>query len=163
MAAVDYFLKIDGIPGESNDSKHKGEIEVDSFSWGATNAGSHASGGGGGTGKVVFQDLHFTTHVNKSSPLLMLACASGQHIKKATLYVRKQGGEQQEYYTLKLHDVVVTSYQSGGSATGGDSVPTDQFSLSFTTIHYDYKPQKAEGDLDAAVESGWNVKKNHKA
>jgi type VI secretion system secreted protein Hcp len=162
MAAVDYFLKIDGIPGESNDAKHKGEIEVDSFSWGATNAGSHASGGGGGTGKVVFNDLHFTTHVNKSSPLLMLACASGQHIKKAVLTCRKAGGDQQEYYTVTLEDVMISSYQTGGHA-GGDAIPTDQVSINFTSIKFEYKPQKADGSLDSAVNAGWNLKENKKA
>src|SRR5438270_6686608 len=108
--ASDYLLEIDGIKGESSDNKHPGTIEIDSFSWGATNSGAMSAGGGGGAGKVSFQDLHFTTKVNKSSPLLMLACASGQHIKKAVLYVRKQGGDQQEYYTITLADVLVTSY-----------------------------------------------------
>ena len=112
--ASDYLLEIDGIKGESNDSKHPGTIEVDSFSWGETNAGSHGSGGGGGAGKVNFQDLHFTTSVNKSSPLLALACATGQHIKKAVLFVRKQGGDQQEFYTITMEDLLVSSYQSGG-------------------------------------------------
>ena len=160
--ASDYLLEIDGIKGESSDSKHKDTIEIESFSWGATNAGSHASGGGGGAGKVVFQDLHFTTHVNKSSPLLMLACATGQHIKKAVLFVRKQGGDQQEFYTVTLEDILVSSYQSGGHA-GGGSVPTDQFALNFTKIKYEYKPQKADGSLDSAQTAGWDVKKNVKA
>src|SRR5262245_7006243 len=100
MAAVDFFLKIEGIDGESTDDKHKGEIDIQSFSWGVTNTGSHGAGGGGGTGKSVFQDLHFTTHVNKSSPKLMLACATGEHLKKAVLTVRKAGKDQQEYYKV---------------------------------------------------------------
>lgn len=161
--ASDFLLEIDGIKGESNDTKHPGTIEIESFSWGATNSGAHATGGGGGAGKVSFQDLHFSTGVNKSSPLLMLACASGQHIKKAVLFVRKQGGDQQEYYTITLEDVLVSSYQSGGSSGGGASVPTDQFSLNFTQIKYEYKPQKPDGSLDSAVSAGWNVKKNVKA
>jgi len=159
--ASDYLLEIDGIKGESSDKKHAGTIEIQSFSWGATNVGSHSAGGGGGAGKVAFQDLHFTTGVNKASPLLMLACASGQHIKKATLYVRKQGGEQQEFYTIKMEDLLVSSYQSGGSE-GSESVPTDQFSLNFTKIKFSYKPQKPDGSLDSAVEAGWDVKSNVK-
>src|SRR3954471_6625325 len=106
--ASDYLLEIDGIKGESKDDKHAGTIEISSFSWGATNSGSSASGTGGGAGKVSYQDIHFTTSVNKSSPLLMLACASGQHIKKAVLFVRKQGGDQQEFYTITLEDVLVS-------------------------------------------------------
>src|SRR5215216_4001780 len=98
MAASDYLLEIEGVKGESSDKKHPGTIEVESFSWGVTNSGSHAGGAGGGAGKASFQDVHFTSSVNKSSPLLMLACASGQHIKKAVLFVRKQGAEQQDFY-----------------------------------------------------------------
>src|SRR5262245_33118469 len=113
MAAVDYLLEIDGIKGESGDSKLPGTIEIESFSWGATNSGSHSTGGGGGAGKVVYQDIHFVTGVNKSSPALMLACASGQHIKKAVLHVRKQGGTQEEYYTLTMTDLLVSSFQEG--------------------------------------------------
>jgi type VI secretion system secreted protein Hcp len=118
-------------------------------------------GSGGGAGKVSYQDLHCTTGVNKSSPLLMLYCANGQHIKKAVLHVRKQGGDQQEYYTVTMSDLLVSSYQSGGQA-GGSSVPTDQFSLNFTTIKFDYKPQKADGTLDSAIAGGWDLKKNAK-
>src|SRR5215467_4457174 len=88
--ASDYLLEIEGIKGESKDSKHPNTIEVESFSWGASNDGSAAHGSGAGTGKVHFQDVHFTTQVNKSSPELLLACANGKHIKKAQLFVRKQ-------------------------------------------------------------------------
>ena len=92
--ASDFLLEIDGIKGESKDKKHKETIEVESFSWGATQPGSFASGQGGGAGKVTFQDIHFTSTVNKASPLLAKACATGQHIKKAVLFVRKAGGTQ---------------------------------------------------------------------
>jgi type VI secretion system secreted protein Hcp len=159
--ASDYLLEIEGIKGESNDSKHKGTIEIDSFSWGETNSGAHATGGGGGAGKVHFQDIHFTTGVNKSSPLLMLACATGQHIKKAQLFVRKQGGDQQEYYTITMEDLLVSSYQSGGHGSS-NSVPTDQFSLNFSKIKFEYKPQKPDGSLDSAVSAGYDLKQNKK-
>lgn len=86
---VDYFLKIDGIDGESNDPRRLSTIEVLSWSWGETNASSVGSGGGGGTGKVSMQEFHFTCRLDKSSPLLMRACAQGQHISRATLYIRK--------------------------------------------------------------------------
>ncbi len=157
--ASDYLLEIDGIKGESSDSKHKGTIEIDSFSWGATNSGSHASGGGGGSGKVSFQDLHFTTSVNKASPLLMLSCATGKHIKKAVLFVRKAGGDQQDYYKVTMEDLLVSSYQSGGHA-GGNAIPTDQFSLNFTKIEFAYKPQMADGSLDSEILHKYDVKQN---
>ena len=114
MGAVDYFLKIEGIAGESADSKHKGEIDIQSFSWGATQSGSFAMGGGGGAGKVAMQDFHFVMKMNKASPKLMLACANGEHIKKATLVCRKAGKEQQEYLKVEFGDILVSSYQSLG-------------------------------------------------
>jgi len=159
--ASDYLLKIDGIDGESNDSKHKGEIEIQSFSWGVSNGGSHSGGSGGGAGKASFQDVHFTTVVNKSSPKLMLACATGEHIKKAVLTVRKQGKDQQEFYVIAISDLLVSSYQSGGHE-GSGALPTDQFSLNFTKIEFDYKEQKADGTLGGSIKTGYDVKTNKK-
>jgi len=151
MAAVDYFLKIDGIAGESPDSKHKNEIHIHSWTWGETNSGSHASGGGGGAGKVVINDFHFVMPVNKASPKLFLACATGQHIKEATLFCRKAGKEQQEFLKIKLTDLLVSSFKSGGSAEGDSVVPVDEVDLNFTKIEWNYAPQKADGTLDAPV------------
>ena len=159
--ASDYLLKIDGIKGESTDKKHPDEIEIESFSWGATQSGTFAAGGGGGAGKVSFQDIHFTTKVNAASPNLMIACATGQHIKSALLTVRKAGKDQQEYYTVKLSDNLVSSYQSGGSE-GSASLPVDQFSLNFAKIEFEYKTQKADGTLGAGIKGGWDLKQNVK-
>jgi type VI secretion system secreted protein Hcp len=155
------MLKIDGIKGESTDSKHKDEIEIESFSWGATQPGTFASGGGGGAGKVSFQDIHFTTKVNAASPNLLLACATGMHIKSATLTVRKAGKDQQEFYIVKMTDNLVSSYQSGGSE-GSNALPVDQFSLNFAKIEFEYKSQKPDGTLGAPVKGGWDLKANKK-
>jgi type VI secretion system secreted protein Hcp len=160
MAAVDYFLKIEGIEGESTDDKHKNEIDVMSWSWGETQSGTHAGGGGGGAGKVSMQDFNFVMSVNKASPKLMLACATGEHIKGAKLTCRKAGGEQQEYLTITFSDLLVSSYQTGGSA--GDSVPIDQASLNFAKLEFEYKPQKPDGSLDSPVKTGYDVKLNKK-
>ena len=116
MSAVDYFLKIDGIKGESQDSKHGGEIEIQSFSWGATQSGSFAQGGGGGAGKVTMQDFHFTVFHGVASPKLMLACATGQHIPSAVLTARKAGKDQQDYMKVSFYDLLISSFQTGGSA-----------------------------------------------
>jgi type VI secretion system secreted protein Hcp len=99
--------------------------------------------------------------MNKATPKLMLACASGEHIKKAELVCRKAGKEQQEYLKIVLSDVLVSSYQTGGSA-GSSVVPMDQISLNFAKIEFEYKPQKADGTLDAAAKSGWDLKANKK-
>ena len=133
MAAVDYFLKFDGIKGESADAKHKDEIDIESWSWGETHPGSAGHGGGGGAGKVTMQDFHFVMRLNRASPPLMKACATGQHIKTATLSGRKAGKGQMDYLTFKFHDVLVSSYQTGGSEQA-DVVPTDQVSFNFAKI-----------------------------
>jgi type VI secretion system secreted protein Hcp len=162
MATVDYFLKIDGIDGESTDSKHKNEIDVLSWSWGETQSGTMAGGGGGGAGKVAMQDFHFVMKVNKASPKLLQACACGEHVKKAVLICRKAGKDQQEYLKITLSDLIVSSYQTGGSS-GTDIVPTDQISLNYSKIEFEYKEQKADGTLGGAVKGGWNLKENKAA
>jgi type VI secretion system secreted protein Hcp len=162
MAVVDYFLKIDGIDGESGDAKHKGEIVLQSWSWGASQSGTFASGtGGGGAGKVQMQDFHFVMQQNKASPKLMLACASGEHIKKAVLTCRKAGKEQQEFLKITLQEVLVSSYQSGGSASS-DLIPQEQISLNYAKSEMEYKPQKPDGTLDASVRVGWDLVANKK-
>jgi type VI secretion system secreted protein Hcp len=161
--AVDLFLKIDGIPGESADKAHKDEIELESFSWGETNAGAaHPGGGGGGAGKVQIQDLHFVARVNKASPTLMLACATGKHLKQAVLTARKAGKGQQEFLIFKFSDLLVSSFQTGGSAHG-DTVPIDQVSFNFGKIEMEYKPQQPDGSLGQSVKAGWDVKANQPA
>ena len=159
--AADFFLEIDGIKGESSDKKHKGTIDVESFSWGLSQQGTMAYGGGGGAGKASFQDLTFSSRVGKHSPLVAHHCASGKHIKKATLFVRKAGEEQHDYYIITLTDVLVSSYSSGGSS-GGDSVPTDQFSINFAQVKWEYKVQDEKGAVAPGSEFSWNLKENVK-
>src|SRR5258705_12686130 len=107
MAAVDYFLKLEGIDGESADHKHKGSIDLESWSWGESQSGTHGSGGGGGAGKVQMQDFSFLMKHNKASPKVMLAGANGEHIKKTTLTCRKAGKEQTEVPNVKLSQLLV--------------------------------------------------------
>src|SRR5262249_36754050 len=121
MAAVDYFLKLEGIDGESNDAKHKNEIELQSWSWGEAQHGSHAGGSGGGAGKVRMEGFHLMMKIKKPPPKLMLAGATGDNIKKAVLTCRKAGKEQQEFLKVTLHELLVSSYQTGGS-DGGDII-----------------------------------------
>jgi type VI secretion system secreted protein Hcp len=158
MAAVDYFIKFDGIKGESADAKHKDEIDVESWSWGESNSGGASSrGGGAGAGKVSMQDFHFVMRLNRASPGLMKACATGQHIKMATLTARKAGKEQHEYLTFKFHDVLISSYQTGGSEHA-DIVPIDQVSLRFAKIEVEYKQQKPDGSLAPGDKFGFDLK-----
>ena len=159
MAQVDYFLKVEGVDGESTDDKHKGEIQLESWSFGGTNAGSFNSGGGGGTGKVALGDFHFVKKIDKASAKLFTSCCTGEHLKKATLVCRKAGKDQQEFLTIVLSPVLVSSYQTGGSA-GSDVIPMDQIALNFGKIEFKYKEQKPDGSLGGEVIGGWDVTTN---
>jgi type VI secretion system secreted protein Hcp len=155
--AIDYFLKIDGIQGESTDAKHKGEIDVQSWSWGLTRPVAPGGGGGGGsTGRAVFQALTVVAPTSAASPNLFLSCASGKHHKSAILTGRKAGKAQQDFLTLTLTDVLVSAYQAGGSEAG-ETVPLDQVSLTYSKFRMEYKAQKADGSLGSAVKAGWDV------
>jgi len=161
MAQVDYFLKIDGVDGESTDDKHKGEIELDSFSFGASNAGSFQSGGGGGSGKVIMADMHIVKKVDKASAKLFTSCATGEHLKTATLVCRKAGKDQQEFLTIVLSPILISGFQNGGSA-GSDVIPMDQVSINYGKIEFKYKEQKPDGSLGGEVVGGWDVTTNKK-
>ena len=155
--AVEVFLKLGDINGESQDARHAGEIEVLAWSWGVSNAGGPQGGsGGGGAGKVAFNDLTLTHPMDKASPLLMKACATGQHIKEGTLAARKAGRGQQDYLVIKMSDILVTSIQSSGSG----EQPTESVSLQFGKVDLQYTPQKPDGSLDEGVRFTYDIKAN---
>src|SRR4051794_41845751 len=163
MAAFEYFLRIDGIAGESTDKTHKGEIAVESFSWGEarTGLGGVGGGGSGSGGKVQVQDLHVTALTSKAGPNLLLACASGTHVKSAVLSARRAGSKQPgDFLTFSLSDVLVATYQITGSDT---EPPRDAVSLSFGRIDVEYKEQKADGSFGASTKARWDVTKSAKA
>ena len=152
--ASDIFAKIGDIKGESLDNKHKGEIEVLSWSWGLTHAGTTSGGGGGGAGKASFHDLSFTHKIDKASPVLMQACATGVHLKEATITHRKAGKGQQEFLIFKMNDLIVTAVASGDSEGG----QLETVSLAFAKIDLEYRPQKADGSLDAGIHFKYDIK-----
>ena len=156
--AVDYYLKIAGIDGESTKKGVENHIEVLSWSWGETNSGSMSHGGGGGTGKVSMQDFNFSMTINKATSKLWLACATGEHLKEALLTCREAGKEQQVYFTVKFTDLLISSYQIGGAA-GDDHKPVDHVSFNYTKIETEYKPQKADGTLESPIKAGYDLKK----
>jgi type VI secretion system secreted protein Hcp len=161
--AMDMFIKFEpDVPGESQDSAHKDEIDVLAWSWGASNSGSAHSGGGAGSGKVNVQDLSFTKYVDKASPDLLQKVCDGTHFTKATLIVRKAGGTSPlEYLTITMGEkVFVTSASTGGS--GGEDRLTENVTLSFATVQVDYKEQTADGGVGATPSAGWNIAANTK-
>jgi len=159
METIDYFLKIDGIMGESQDTKHTGEIEVGTWSWGETAAMPTAPGTGGSAGKVTLQPLTFTSRISKASPLLMMACASGRHIKNAVLTVRRGGKAQAEFLTITLGDVLVSSFQTASGGEDGSPL-VDSISLNFSTIRVEYRETKPDGTVGTPVIFAWDAKRN---
>lgn len=161
MAVADFFLKIDGIEGESQDAKHKNEIHINNWHWGATNEGSADTGGGLGAGKVQMHDFSFQMDLQKASPKLFLACSSGQHIKSAILTCRKAGGDQQEFLKVTFSDLLISSHKTHGE---GDErvLPLEDITFNFVKIEHEYKEQQADGSLGGAIKTGWDVKLNKK-
>jgi type VI secretion system secreted protein Hcp len=158
--AVDMFLKLDGIKGESADHKHKDEIHLQSFSWGLSQTGAHGAGGGGGAGKVSVHDISINKAVDKSSPALMLACCNGKHIKDGLITVRKAGEKPLEYLKIKLVDILISGVQNAGH---GSDLLTENVTLNFAKFHVEYQEQKSDGSGQPAGEMGWDVKANQKA
>src|SRR5262245_41740755 len=155
--ASDTFAKIGDIKGESLDAKHKDEVDMLSWSWGLSNETSGPGpGGGGAAGKPSFKDLQFTHVIDKASPGFMTACATGQHIKDATITARKAGHAQQEYLIIKMNEVVITNV---ALASTGDP-PIESVTLQFGKIDLEYRPQKQDGSLDTGVHFKFDLKAN---
>ncbi len=156
--AVDMFLKIDDIEGESVDDVHAGEIDVLSWSWGMSQSGSTHTGPGGGAGKVNVQDLSFTHWIDKSSANLMKMCCNGKHFEEATLVVRKAGEMPLEYLILTMKAGLISSVSTGGS--GGEDRLTENVTLNFSEFKTEYVPQMPDGSGDASIIVGWNIAMN---
>ena len=158
--AVDMFIKIGDIKGESTDDKHKGEIDVLSWSWGATQSGTSGHGGGAGSGKVQLQDLTITHYLDKSTTALLKHCCDGTHIDQIILTVRKAGGTALEYLKITCKDVIVSSITTGGS--GGQDRLTENVTFNFAKIKMEYTPQTAKGAGEASLIQGWDQAANKK-
>ena len=155
--AANIFAKIGDIKGESLDSKHKDEIEVLSFSWGLANADVTGPGGGGGTGKATFHDLAIVHKIDKATPNLLRACATGEHLKEATITHRKAGKGQLEFLIVKMNDVIITGVTHGGT---GAQPGSETVSLAFAKVDLEFKPQKPNGSLDVGIHFKFDIKGN---
>ncbi len=159
--AVDMFLKLDGIKGESKDHKHKDEIHIESFSWGMNQQGTMSAGGGGGAGKVSVHDISITKVVDKSSPELMLHCCNGKHIPTGLITVRKAGENPVEYLKIKLTDILISGVQAAGH---GSEQLTESLSINFSKFEVAYQEQGKGGAAEGGpVMMGWDIKQNIKA
>ena len=156
-AASDLFLQFAGIKGGSQDEKHKDWIDVLSYSWGATQSGSFQFGGGGGAGKVQFQDFNFTKFVDKSTPPLFLSLASGKHITEAIFDVVKSPSDPGPFLQYKFTDVLISSYQVGGT---NETFPTESVSFDFAKLEMKFFPQDDSGRFLPPITATWDLKKN---
>jgi type VI secretion system secreted protein Hcp len=156
--AVDMFLKIATVDGESTDSVHSGEIDLLSWSFAANQTGTSNTGGGSGAGRVSIQDLTITKKVDKSSPTLFALCCKGSHVATADLTVRKAGGDALEYLVVKMEHVLITGFQTTGS--DGQDTLVEQISLNFKKVGLVYTPQLDDGSGGPSVAGGWDIGAN---
>ncbi len=158
--AIEMFLKIDGIPGESTDARHPDEIDILSYACGESQPAVASAGGSGtATGRVTMQEFQFAMHVNKASPKLFLACANVTHIRNAVLTVRHAGTNPVDFLKWTFTDVMVVSYHTSAAAPPGE-LPTDQVSLRFGKIETEYIPLNPNGTPGAPIKAGWDVVAN---
>lgn len=156
--AVDMFLVLNGIKGESEDNTFKDEIDVLAWSWGLSQSGTMHMGKGGGAGKANFQDISVTKYVDNSSATLMNKIATGEHVIDGKIVVRKAGGNPLEYFVIEMKEIMVTSYSTGGS--GGEDRLTENITLNFAKVKTIYKTQNDDGGAGAEVEFKWDIPKN---
>ncbi|MFZ1872976.1 MAG: type VI secretion system tube protein Hcp [Chania sp.] len=167
-ALVDYFLKIEGVEGESPDQNYAGWIQLQAWQWSEENAGRWGFGSGGGSGKVEMKDFEFSMVSNKASPKLFRMCATGEHIPNAKLVCRKSGNGQQDFMTVSFENCLVSAFKTVGNmplmASGTQHIdtvlPTDLISLNFARIYVEYKEQKNDGSMGAALKTGYDLKLN---
>jgi type VI secretion system secreted protein Hcp len=154
-------LRLSGIPGEAQDPRHTNEIEVRSWSWGlSTVAGAGPGSGNAGSAKPRFQELSIVKWVDKSSPKLAEACATGRHLQEAVLSVCRTGGGKFvfDFLVVKLSDVTVSRFEE--VAEEADPIPAESISLDYSKIEYSYSAQKSDGTLDAPLTWAWDLKRN---
>ena len=156
--AVDMFLKIEGLDGESADDVHADEIDILAWSWGLSQSGTMHMGKGGGSGKVSVQDISITKWIDSSSHDLVRKCCNGAHFDKAILTVRKAGENPLEYLVITMKEIIVTSVSTGGS--GGEDQLTENVSLNFKEFEVVYTPQEKDGSGGAAKDFAWNIATN---
>jgi type VI secretion system secreted protein Hcp len=156
--ATDVFAKIGDVKGESQDDRHKDEIEVQSWSWGMSHQSLQAVGSGATTGRASFADLAFTHRLDKASPLLMKACATGDHFREAIITARKSGGGQREFLIIKMSDVTITSVAPSGTAD--NPAVMESVSLQFAKVDLEYKAQNPDGSLQAGTRFAFDIGAN---
>jgi type VI secretion system secreted protein Hcp len=160
MSAVDFWLEIEGVEGESHDKELVNAIQIEGWQWGEKNRGSWNINGGGGQGKVEMSDFKFTMLLNKASPKLFVMCATGDHIPSAKLICRKAGGGQQVFLTVEFTNLVISSFETVGDPA--NVLPKNLISFNFEEIEFNYQEQNPDGTVGATTTAGYDLKANQK-
>jgi type VI secretion system secreted protein Hcp len=168
QALADYFLKIEGVEGESPDQAYPGLIQLQSWQWAEENSGRWGFGSGGGAGKVEMKDFEFRMVSNKASPKLFLMCATGDHISQAQLICRKSGAGQQDFMIVTFSNCLVSSFRTLGNVprnvmSGEKDVfvlPVDEIKINFARIELEYREQRNDGTMGAVIKAGYDLKLN---
>jgi type VI secretion system secreted protein Hcp len=160
--AVDMFLELEGVKGETIDKafKSKNAMDILAWSWGLSNSGTFHAGAGGGAGKANFQDISVTKYIDLASPIIMQLCSNGKHLDKGTITVRKAGENPLEYLKISLKKIFITSYSTGGS--GGEERLTENVSLNFAEVKIEYQQQDAKGGKAGSADFTYNIAENTK-
>ncbi|MGB6690040.1 MAG: type VI secretion system tube protein Hcp [Terracidiphilus sp.] len=154
--AVDYFLTLDGIQGESEDEKHKNDIQILSWSWGGSQTSSVAGTGGSGAGKVSLSDFSVMTYFDKSTPKFFKSICAGTHIKTGEMNAIKSGSDGKPYLKVDFKELFVTSLQISGSS----EIPSVSISFSYNEIKIDYSTQNEQGNVTSTGPVTMNTKTN---
>jgi type VI secretion system secreted protein Hcp len=160
--ANDYFLKIDTIDGESQQTGHIKELEMDNWSFGETQSGVSSTATGSASGKVTLNEFHFSKRMDISSPKLMQLCANGKHVKWARFTARRagsEGGVPVDYFFVDFADLIITSYEISG--TGADGWPYESIAFSYGALAMTYK-QVIKGVAQGPINGGYDAEKNKK-
>ena len=159
--AIDVYLQIEGIKGESADSSHQGWIELTSAQWGVLQPKSAtASTGGGHTAeRCEHQSVSITKLADLSSPILMQTCSSGRTIPKAKLeFMRADSeGNPVKYYEVELENVLIGSVDQ---AVHEGSILHDTIGLKFSRVRWKYTQQKIGGGVGGNTAGGWDLSTN---
>ena len=158
FAALDVFMKIDGIEGEAQQKGHEGEIDVLDWSWGLSQSGTMHIGGGSGTGKAQVQDLSFTKWTDSTTPDLIRAVFNGNHFARVILTVSRADTQGSEFYKMTMEKVLVTSVSTGGS--GGEDRLTETVTLNFANVCISYQPTNRDGSPGSLIDACWNIAEN---
>lgn len=160
--AFDAFLNVDGIKSDSQDSKHKGWVEIESFSHGVVQStgGSSSAHGGPTGGRADHSDFSIVKHLDSASPVLEKYCCDAKPITKIEMECCRATGDKQLFYKVTMTDCIVSSVRASGAGKGGDLIPLEEVSFRFATINWEYTPTDEKGKAGAAIKAGWSTREN---